>query len=331
MPKKPELNLPIAQRELPPEVIEARAEFAAECERVEPVARPRIEANLMACQLVLDRLENLHGGIADKTDLELTGYGRGAAIWMLAGRCLGLARALLVQARAGIDNECLVTGRAIHEATRVLLVFGDPDEEELLRLWLDDEGKHDYVKAAAARAAQERFEAKLDEAMTRIGLPAIGRTGDLSAEVYDQMSRTAHSRRSSCANSVSEELRTATYGHHPSPYRRASCAEWTAAMTVEVTNVVGDALRAFYGQGFFVDEMVPLIQSIEAVRRTAPLSEEALSSAADWTRFVSADSLSSGPSFRGLMKPTIEPSSSAFVASIHPSNSGSKASRARSA
>ena len=271
-----DLNVSIRRRELPKEVDEARRQAQAENELIEPIARPRIEANLMACQLVLDTLTTYHAGVADKTDLDVTGDSRGAAIWMVAGRCLGLGSSLLALARAGIDNEVLVMGRAIHEATRILLVFNDPDEEELIRLWLKDEGKHAYVRPSAAREAQDRFEAKLDEATDRAGLPSLGRTADLSAQVYDQMSRTAHCRRSSCANSVAEPLRQMTYGYHRSPVRRAACAEWTASMTVEVANAVGDALRAFYGQGFFAEKIAPLIQSIAAVRQEQPLGRDDL-------------------------------------------------------
>src|SRR5262245_43116443 len=113
-------EIPISNRELPEDVAEARRQAEAENELIEPIAKPRIEANLMACQLVLDALTKYHAGIADKTDLDLTGDSRGSAIWMVAGRCLGLGWSLLALARAGIDNEVLVMGRAIHEAARIL-------------------------------------------------------------------------------------------------------------------------------------------------------------------------------------------------------------------
>jgi hypothetical protein len=47
----------------------------------------------------------------------------------------------------------MVTGRAIHEAARVLFAFTAPDTDRLVRLGLDDEGKYGYVKQGQAREA----------------------------------------------------------------------------------------------------------------------------------------------------------------------------------
>jgi len=274
------IDTPLNLRDLPAEVQAHRDRVRKEDAILDEVARPRIEAHIAACRLVAKQLQDWHQRIADKTDLELIGYSRAAAIWLLAGRCLGLLEALLVQIEAGIDNEALITGRAIHEAARILFVFCDSEEEELLRVWLDDEGKQGYVKAGAARAAQDRFEEKLNEAMEGDGLRRFNKTTELSAKVYDAMSRVAHSRRSTCVNSVWEAGRQMAYGRHPSPLRRASSASWGSAMTVEVANAVGDALRAFYGEGFFGKEVAPLIKSIEAVGEAAPLDEATIRGAA---------------------------------------------------
>jgi len=230
--------------------------------------------------MALEQLKDWHRRVADTTDLQLTGYSRASAIWLLTGRSLGLLDALIVLAEAGVDTETMVMGRALHEANHMLLAFCSTDEEELVRLWLDDEGRHRYVRPKASRGAQERFEAKLDEAMHAQGLPSLGRTGSLVDEVYDRMSRVAHSRRSTCVSSVAEPLREFAYGRHPSPLRRATVVEWASSMTGEVLNAVGDALRAFYGQGFFVEKIAPLVGSIDAVRKTAPLDDESLNAAA---------------------------------------------------
>jgi len=47
-------------------------------------------------------------------------------------------------------------------------------------------------------------------------------------------------------------------------------------MTVEVVNSVGDALRSFYQGDFFVEKMAPLVQSIDAIRKTCPLDEDSI-------------------------------------------------------
>ena len=262
-------------------MVQARLEGAADDARNEKVARPRIEAVLTACRLVLQQLEELHRRYADTTDLDLVGYSRASAVWLLSGRQLGLLNALLVQAEAGICTEAMITGRAIHEAARVLYALSVPGEEKLVRLWLDDEGKYRYVKQGDARATQQRFEAALAEAMSRQGLPPIASSAALTEDLYDRLSRVAHSRRSSCVNSVSEASRQMAYGWHPSAIHRADCAVWAASVTTEVTLCVGDALRGLYSKpNFFTEVIIPIQKSIEAVRESAPLDETSIRVAA---------------------------------------------------
>jgi hypothetical protein len=276
----PSLEGTFELRDLPAEVVAARDRQREDDERTEPVAAPRIAAVLTACKLVLADLEGFHRGVADKTDLELTGYSRAAAIWLVAGRSLGLLRTLLIEIEAGVCTEAMVCGRALHEANQILLCFCNPEEEELVRIWLEDEGKHGYVKPGAARESHARFEEQLDEAMARIGAEPLGRTKPLTEDLYDKLSRTAHNRRESCEDSVSNPGRQMAYGVHPSPVRRAGYASWAAAVTGEVLNCVGDAMRAFYGQGFFGEKIQPLIKSVEAVTESAPLDPDSIREAA---------------------------------------------------
>jgi hypothetical protein len=272
---------PARVAELPAEVAQARLDAAADDAANEEVARPRIEAVLTACKLTAKELESMHRTYADITDLDLTGYSRASAIWLLSGRTLGLLRALLVQIGAGICTEAMVTGRAIHEASRVLFAFGAPEADDVARLWLDDEGRHGYVKQGTARAAEERYETALGEAMERDGLPRIPPTMEKTQTLYDLMSRGAHNRRSSCVEAVSVPSRQMAYGRHPSPILRAAAADWAALMTSEVLNSVGDALRALYSQPqFLTGRIVPLQQGIDAVRQSAPLDEQSIRLAA---------------------------------------------------
>jgi hypothetical protein len=280
-PPRPIDGIRIRARKMPGDVAQARLAAAADNAANEEVARPRIDAVLTACKLVAQDLEGLHSRYAEVTDLGLTGYSRASAIWLLSGRSLGLLRALLVQVEAGIGNEAMVTGRALHEANRVLFAFSVPDADDLVRIWLDDEGRHGYVKQGPARAAEQRYEDALAQAMEGAGLTPLESTREKTEELYDRMSRVAHSRRSSCVNSVWEPARQMAYGWHPSPLRRAGAASWAASMTGEVVNSVGDALRALYGkEKFFTNRIVPLRESLEAVRRTAPLDEESIRRAA---------------------------------------------------
>lgn len=269
------------ERELPARVVQARAEAAADDEANETVARPMIDGVLEACRIAAGELEARHREIVDKTDLDPAGYSRAAAIWLLSGREIGLLRALLVQISAGIGNESLVTGRAIHEATRVLGALIAPDADDLVRIWLDDEGRHGYVRQGPARAAWERLEAKLAEMMEAAEVPTIPSTTALTEELYDRMSRSAHNRRSSCLDSYWARGRVMSYGRQPSAIRRASYASWAASMTGEVLNAVGDAIGWLRADAeFYSKQIVPLREAVEAVRETYRLDEATIRTAA---------------------------------------------------
>jgi hypothetical protein len=277
-----DLEVEVKPRDLPHEVVELRKAAAERDEKLKEVVQPRIAGVIGTCRSLAHQLQAWHASIADRTDLDLTGYSRASAIWLLSGRCLGLLEVLMVQAEAGIDNEATIVGRAIHEANRILLAFiADPDDDVLVRVWLDDEGKYGYVKQGAARAVNDRFEEKLNAALVEQGLPAIGTTKAGSEKLYDRLSRTVHNRRSSCVSSVWVAGRSMAYGIAPNPLRQATTVEWTASVTVEVANSVGDALRAFLGEGFFVSHVAPLIRELEAVREALPLDEKAILEAAN--------------------------------------------------
>lgn len=162
-------NRPLQRRELPRDVVAARALQQQFDEANEAIAGPRIEAQIAANRLVLDRLENFHRRIGDETDLDLLGYSQDSARWLLAGRCLALAEAMWALVRSGLTNEALVIGRSIHEATRLLLAVGLAEDEDLLRLWLDDDGRNKYVKPKAAREAHAAFERRLAEVVVQSG------------------------------------------------------------------------------------------------------------------------------------------------------------------
>lgn len=273
----PELaDRPLKKSELSKDADDLRTAFRLDNAANERVVKTRASAQYTACRFVLDQLQAWHRALADETDLELVAYSRSSAVWLLSGRMLGLAEAMWVQINAGISNEIMVTGRAIHEAARVLPVLRDIEEGELLHIWLRDDGKYRYVKPKNARDALARYEEKLGEAMTQKGLPKIPGSTEAMEEMYDRLSRSAHNRRSACLDSTWEPGRMMAYGRHPSPFRRGAAVEWGCAMTVEVALSVADGLEIFYGYGFAVKSVAPLIQSIEAVREAEPLDEESI-------------------------------------------------------
>ena len=225
-PEKRPLEVDVRMRALPPRAVELRAAAVEDDARNEEAARPRIEAHIAACRMVADALQTFHAQISDTRDLQLDGYSRPAAIWLVAGRSLGMLHAFIVQIAAGVCTEALVTARAMHEANRLLFIFSQREGEELLRVWLDDEGRFDYVKPGQARTAQSTFEEMLNSVLEGKGLPAIRASKDLNERMYDMLSRTAHNRRSSCLDTVWLPARQMAYGYHPSAVRRAAYASW---------------------------------------------------------------------------------------------------------
>jgi hypothetical protein len=271
---------PLSGQSLPPEVVSAREAAARDDQANEQIVQVRAGAQRTVCRGALDQLEEWHAALAEQTDFDFLAFSRSSAIWLLAGRMLGLAESLWVLVDAGICNEAMVVGRSIHEAARVLPSLCDIDEEELVRVWLEDDGKYRYVKPKHARDAQSRYEQKLAEAMEAEGLKRLRDSTPLLEEMYDRLSRSAHNRRSACVDSVVESSRSMVYGRHPSAIRRGAYVEWAASVTVEVVLAVGTGLETFYGRGFAVEKAAPYVEAIEAIRAAQPLGEESVRQAA---------------------------------------------------
>ncbi len=112
--------------------------------------------------MAIDAVGRLHSLIADRTDLDLEGDSRQAAAWVIAGRCIGLARAMLSLLRDGYAAEAIPTARGLHEATRLLDAVADDEEVELLGRWLADD---DWVRPRETRAARERMRDRLEQSV----------------------------------------------------------------------------------------------------------------------------------------------------------------------
>lgn len=179
---------------------------------------------------------------------------------------------LLVQVEAGVDNEALITGRAIHEASQIVFAFRSGEADELVHLWLEDEGRHGYVKQKPARDAQDRFAASLEEAMKRRGMNTIAPVRHLVEELYDQMSRTAHSRRSSCVIRLGGWAPDVVRDP-PLPTQARRCGAMGGIDDGRVTISAGDALAAFFEPDSFSREIRPIQQSIAAVGNSSPLDQ----------------------------------------------------------
>ena len=119
---------PVKWRPLPDEVKRKRWIANANRERASKIVEPRIEGHLKVYGIALDGLTQAHTGIPDETDLDLAGDTRAAAVWIVAGRCIGYARAVLTLVGAGYGGESAAQMRALHEANRLLSALADDGE-----------------------------------------------------------------------------------------------------------------------------------------------------------------------------------------------------------
>lgn len=270
MPEDTPPSTPSLRRaELSDEVIAARVETSGRDAELAKQLAPGIKAHLATYGMAFDALEEFHQRIADTTDLDLVGDTRPPAVWQMVGRCISLARAVLVLLRAGFTAEAVVLTRTLHEADRLLEALADDQEEELLATWLADAGR-DYVSARDGRLARQRDEARLDELLEQRDLPSVGATSDLSRDLYDRLSQAAHNRRNWVQENVVLTLRTMIRGPQP-PERRAGTVEILGHTLEEAVNCIGEALGRFYGPGFREANVAPLVQSFYAIREASPL------------------------------------------------------------
>jgi hypothetical protein len=271
MDENPDLMPPVHRRELPALVLRNRAGQAAADETDRLRYAKAIDAHLTAHRLALDWLADEHQRLADAFDFDLVGDTRPAAMWQMAGRCIGIARLILDALNLGYTTEVLHLARALHEGDRLLDAFGDPDEGPLLRTWIADEGR-EWVRPRHARAAEARFEQRLADAMTAEGKKELERTDDRTLGLYSQFSEATHHRRRWVQEAVAPELRIMLRGPTTVWARRAMTAATMAAVVEEAVMSVGDALERFQGPGWYEENVKPFIASFDALRDEQPLS-----------------------------------------------------------
>jgi hypothetical protein len=263
-----ELNPRVTARTLPPWIARNRLDQAALDIADRARLQPPIAAHVAARRMALDALATAHQTLADGCDLDLTGNSRPAAVWQMAGRCLGIARALICLVEQGFTAEVLHLGRALHEATRLLSALGDPEEEVLLRKWLAG----DYVSPGAVRAAEEHYEQRLGAAMATEGRAELPRTGPVTKKIYTKMSEAGHHQRPAVEGDVAPPLRTMVRGPDPTWERRAAAASVMLSVVDEAIDSVGDTLAMFHGRAWYDQHVRPFWTSFEALTREQPLS-----------------------------------------------------------
>ncbi len=262
-----ELNPRVTARKLPPRIARNRVEQAARDAADGARVRQPIAAHVAARRIALDLLTSTHQGLADGSDLDLTGSTRPAAVWQMAGRCLGIARALICLLEQGFTAEVLHLGRTLHEATRLLSALGDREEDALLRKWLAGE----YISPGSVRAAEERYEQQLAAAMAAEGRSELPRTGPVTKQIYTKMSEAGHHQRPAVEGDVAPLLRTMVTGPDPTWERRAAAASVMLSVVGEAIDSVGDALALFYGRAWYEEHVRPFWASFEVLAREQPL------------------------------------------------------------
>jgi hypothetical protein len=261
----------IARRELPADVRRNREMQAAADEADRQRYEQTINAHLTAFRIALDALEADHQRRGDELDFDLVADTRPAAMWQMAGRCIGIARLILDALALGYTTEVLHLARALHEADRLLDAFCDFDEGSLLRAWLADEGS-EWVRPSHTRRAEARFEQRLADAMTAEGKDELQRTEERTRRLYDQLSGAAHHRRQWVQDAVAPELRTMLWGPTTVWARRAMTTATMVAVVEEAVMSVGDTLERFHGQGWYKQNVEPYIAGFAVLRAEQPLA-----------------------------------------------------------
>ena len=258
------------QRDLPREVVGQREAAAAlhDAERVG--LQPAIDAHLAAYDAVIDDLVSTHRSIADTTDLDIADDTRWAAMWLLSGRCLAIARVLIHDMRGGFASEAIGSVRALHEANQLLMALSFRKEDADLKKWLAGE----WVRPKTARQVIGRIQQWIEEQARESGIePEPGDLVELGRDLYDNLSQIAHHCRDGLRDSFSPTLRNFAYGPHPSAGIRASYVNYVGEQLEETLLMVGDSFASLLGRWYYAKKVKPLQQQLKAVRERFPLPD----------------------------------------------------------
>jgi hypothetical protein len=258
---------PVRRRAMQAVVLRARDQFTGANERNAELLRPLIEAHLAAYRASLDELTRAHRLVSDSTDLDLIAESRGAAIWLMAGRCLGQARGCLHLVAGGFAHEVPALLRQLHESNQLLNALTARSEENLLDAWL--RGK--YVPPGDAMAATDRHQRLLREQMIRAGEAPPRATKRRAERMYGHLSEFTHNRRARVLDIVSAEQRLMPIGPHPDWSVRAAAVGDVGIFVTETATVAGFGLSLLLGREWFVQRFNPTFHALVELGRKAPI------------------------------------------------------------
>lgn len=232
-----------------------------------PEVESRLQRRRELQREILEQFRIQHEHFVENTDFDPEEDTTPGAAWLMAGRCLSQADALLTLLEAGHGPAIMPTARSIHEASRLLAVLLDPEEHGLHQKWLDDE----WVRPNNMSEAEQRHQTRLAEQMIRQGVRPPGRTHDLTKNVYGQLSAPAHHRRSSFTGEFNRTLRR--YVYHPvgSPLRRAYWQVQADEILYDAYLSVGLMLTKCYGPAFWTKIVMPALRAMRELQAREPL------------------------------------------------------------
>ena len=247
-------------------------------ERRDPQASDRGASHGLPAALT--ELNKAHRRVADETDLELDAETRDAAMWLICGRCLGLANAACHLASGGYSSEVVPVLRSLHEATRLLAVFSLSGEDRLMVQWL--RGKN--VSRGDIMAANDRQEEAVRAEMADHGVaPGDGGSRDYFEGQYGRWSEFAHHRRRHLLDQVSVPARMMPVGRHPDWRSRAALVDHLGWSVVELVSVGGSVLAQLWGPEWEIDRFQPTFRALLDFKDQIPLADIARGEASDTT------------------------------------------------
>lgn len=208
----------------------------------------------MACA----ELEMAHQLVADTSDLDFQEPSRPLALWLITGRCISQAKAILCLLDGGFANDIAPLARALHESILLLsaLTHG---EDKLVEEWWEDKAWLNQKKLLAAR---DEWEQDQRTKMLRHGLKPIGPTKSGLKQAYGRISEVAHHRRRHVEIMMSRNSREMPLGQHPCVRVRAAAIGQVGPLMCELVTVAGNALAHLLGREWFVDRFEPLFQQL---------------------------------------------------------------------
>jgi hypothetical protein len=190
-------------------------------------------------------------------------------MWLIAGRCIGLAHAVHDLAAAGYVFEPVPLLRSLHEASRLLTLMTHRGEEDVIDRWL--KGKH--VPRRDIMAAIHRQEEAMRLEMIKDGVPPPATTRVHFEGQYGRWSEFAHHRRHQMLTQVGLAIRVMVTGPHPDWRARATMVDHYGWYLAELVSAGGSALGRLLGRDWFVDRFQRTLRALYELHDRVPLAD----------------------------------------------------------